>query len=99
MTHFQHCPGFSIQDFTQEDIRDYCLGSIKEERISSMSFEELILDLVARSRGVFLWVKLVVKDLANASRTNMDRPDLEKLFKSLPTELDAMSYAALRRSS
>lgn len=87
-TEFQHSPGFSIQDFTQADIRDYCLGSIMEERLSAIALEDLIPDLVTRARGVFLWVKLVVKDLAGGIRMKMSKADLERLLESVPTELD-----------
>lgn len=95
--HFQECPGFSIQDFTEEDIRDYCLGSILEERLPPMTLEDLIPDLVTRSRGVFLWVKLVVKNLATSARKKETKLDLENLLKSLPTELDSYYAEIIER--
>ncbi|KAI1868417.1 uncharacterized protein JN550_006333 [Neoarthrinium moseri] len=89
MVTFRRCLGFSIQDFTQADIGDYCLGTIKEERLSAASLEELIPEIVMRSRGVFLWVRLVVKDLADATRTTqMSKSDCEALLNSYPTELE-----------
>ncbi|KAI1394354.1 uncharacterized protein F4822DRAFT_45648 [Hypoxylon trugodes] len=88
---FQNCPNLQIHDFTTKDIEDYCLGSIRAERLPySVSLEDLIPDIVARSRGVFLWVRLVVKDLARATRLkSMDKTELEILLQSSPTELDA----------
>ncbi|KAI1475154.1 hypothetical protein F4774DRAFT_303114 [Daldinia eschscholtzii] len=95
---FQDIAGFQIQDFTQEDIRDYCLGSIREESLSSVILEDLVPDIVARSRGVFLWVKFVVKDLAQATRsTALDKGDLERLLESFPVELNAYYAEIIER--
>ncbi|KAI1140104.1 hypothetical protein F5Y05DRAFT_306974 [Hypoxylon sp. FL0543] len=95
---FRCCHGFRIHDFTQEDIRDYCLGSIKEERLPSVALENLIPDIVTRSRGVFLWVKLVVKDLAQVTRTStLSEVDLKKQLESLPLELDSYYAEIIRR--
>ncbi|KAK9413454.1 putative NACHT domain-containing protein [Seiridium unicorne] len=85
---FGDCPGFSLQDFTRDDIRDYCLGSIRNERLSTAVLEDLVPELVERSKGVFLWVKLVVKDLAQAFSINTGKQELESLMRALPTELD-----------
>ncbi|KAI1466204.1 uncharacterized protein F4812DRAFT_452075 [Daldinia caldariorum] len=98
MNAFKDCAGFQIQDFTQEDIRDYCLGSIREESLSSVILEDLVPDIVARSRGVFLWVKFVVKDLAHATRSStLDKDDLEKLLESFPVELNAYYAEIIER--
>ncbi|KAF7529190.1 hypothetical protein G7054_g9937 [Neopestalotiopsis clavispora] len=85
---FGKVPGFSISDFTKDDIRDYCLGSIRSEHLSPGALEDLVPELVERSKGVFLWVKLVVKDLARASRIDASRQELETLLRTLPTELN-----------
>ncbi|OTA93958.1 hypothetical protein M434DRAFT_395188 [Hypoxylon sp. CO27-5] len=95
---FRRCYGFRIQDFTQADIRDYCLGSIKNERLPSVALENLIPDIVTRSRGVFLWVKLVVKDLAQAMRTTtLSKVELKKQLESLPIELDSYYSEIINR--
>ncbi|KAI0097786.1 hypothetical protein F4776DRAFT_658498 [Hypoxylon sp. NC0597] len=95
---FRNCYGFRIQDFTQADIRDYCLGSIKNERLPYVALESLIPDIVMRSRGVFLWVKLVVKDLAQAMRTpTLSKVELKKQLESLPTELDSYYSEIINR--
>ncbi|KAF3019707.1 hypothetical protein E8E14_007710 [Neopestalotiopsis sp. 37M] len=85
---FGNCPGFSIQDYTKDDIRDFCLGSIENEHLSNTILESLVPYLVERSKGVFLWVKLVVKELAQDFRTNPDRQELEERLRALPTELN-----------
>ncbi|ETS74270.1 hypothetical protein PFICI_14136 [Pestalotiopsis fici W106-1] len=91
---FKDCPGFSIQDYTRDDIRDYCLGSIRNEDLTATVLEDLVPVLVERSKGVFLWVKLVVKNLAQAFRAETNGQDLEKRLKALPSELDEY-YAEL----
>ncbi|XXH04169.1 hypothetical protein Hte_010582 [Hypoxylon texense] len=98
LKYFRHCAGFRIQDFTQDDIRDYCLGSLMEERISSIALETFVPHLVARSRGVFLWVKLVIKDLAKAAGvSSMSKTELERLLESYPTELDSYYVEIIER--
>ncbi|KAI1177768.1 hypothetical protein F4777DRAFT_540280 [Nemania sp. FL0916] len=90
LTSFQHCAGFSIQDFTRDDIRNYCLGSIEDEKLPSKIIETLVPSIVKRSEGVFLWVQLVVKSLANATRASpndMSQSQCAKLLNSYPTEL------------
>ncbi|KAI1643999.1 uncharacterized protein F4817DRAFT_231917 [Daldinia loculata] len=95
---FQDCAGFQIHDFTQEDIRDYCLGSIREESLSSVLLEDLVPDIVTRSRGVFLWVKFVVKDLAQATRfSTLNKEELERLLASYPDELNAYYAEIIER--
>lgn len=95
---FQPHPGISIQDFTVEDIRDYCLGSIREEHLLEMALEDLIPDIVMRSRGVFLWVKLVIRDLLDATRTKqMSKTECKTLLESYPTELDSYYTEIIER--
>ncbi|CAG9983804.1 unnamed protein product [Clonostachys byssicola] len=88
VANFQKYPTLRPEDFTREDIMSYCLNSLKNEEISSSDYESLITELVGRSRGVFLWVKLVVKDLAIAIQNNQSREELGKYLRSLPIELD-----------
>ncbi|KAI0885796.1 uncharacterized protein GGS22DRAFT_188084 [Annulohypoxylon maeteangense] len=94
---FRNCAGFQIHDFTKDDITDYCLGSIKEEKISSVALESLIPDIVTRSRGVFLWVKLLINDLAHTNKTNINNIEMRKLLESYPTELDSFYVETIQR--
>ncbi|VUC22983.1 unnamed protein product [Clonostachys rosea] len=88
VTNFQEYPSIRPEDFTRDDIMSYCLSSLKNEQISYSAYENLITELVDRSRGVFLWVKLVVKDLAIATQNSHSGEELERYLQSLPTELD-----------
>ncbi|CAI6088227.1 unnamed protein product [Clonostachys chloroleuca] len=88
VTSFHKYPNLRPEDFTREDVMRYCLNSLRNEQISFLDYESLITELVDRSRGVFLWVKLVVKDLAVAIQNNQSREELGKYLRSLPIELD-----------
>ncbi|KAI1442947.1 hypothetical protein F5Y02DRAFT_395013 [Annulohypoxylon stygium] len=95
---FRGCAGFQIHDFTRNDIRDYCLGSIKEENLSSTILESWIPDIVTRSRGVFLWVKLLIKDLAaHAKETTINNAEMKHLLESYPAELDSLYTGIIQR--
>lgn len=66
-THFRDefagYPGFRIHEHTQDDIRNYCFTTIPGEIKAVCNFPHLVEDIVARSMGVFPWVRLVVSDL------------------------------------
>ncbi|VUC33940.1 unnamed protein product [Clonostachys rosea] len=86
---FRHYPNISLQDFTKEDLRNFCLGSIEMKNINEMSYMGLVSDIVIRSRGVFLWVKLVVKDLhQHIQKQGSSMEGLQSYLDSLPSELD-----------
>ncbi|KAI1370456.1 hypothetical protein F4677DRAFT_465143, partial [Hypoxylon crocopeplum] len=96
---FQDCGGFRIHDFTKEDVMNYCLGSISQEiPLDAIEFQNLILNIVTRSRGVFIWVKLVVQDLGRAMRTTtMSKEQMERLLESYPTELGSFYAEIINR--
>ncbi|KAH8900918.1 hypothetical protein GQ53DRAFT_608318, partial [Thozetella sp. PMI_491] len=85
----QH-PGFRIQDHTQNDIRDYCLGALSDLSEDIPCILELVPNIVHRAAGVFLWVRLVLAQLSDAASTTQDPslPDLQNIIDSLPTELN-----------
>lgn len=99
LTSFKTCAaGFQLQDFTEDDIRDYCLGSIQSHVTDDVDkLKEIIPDIVQRARGVFLWVKLVVKDLAAGLESNLQLEDLQQLLSSLPTELNEYYRGIIQR--
>ncbi|KAJ1323474.1 adenosylhomocysteine nucleosidase [Microdochium nivale] len=90
---FFKCPGFQIHEHTQNDIRAFAAGAL---HIDSFGQRQLILlteDVVSRARGVFLWVKLVLRDLnSRADAASMSGEDLMTSLKgcldSLPDELE-----------
>jgi len=96
---FGDCPGFKIQDHTEGDIRDFCLKSLSEITPDVPSIEELVPDIIARAVGVFLWVKLVFKQLANtvAKKEAVNLSDIQETVEALPTELGEFYDFILQR--
>ncbi|KAI9152195.1 Vegetative incompatibility protein [Paramyrothecium foliicola] len=89
---FSDCPKFSLQDFTSDDIRNYCVGMIGRADAPTHYLRALVPDIVQRAAGVFLWVSLVVKDLSNAlvdaDRNTGTIEVLRDILYTLPLELD-----------
>ncbi|KAI1859970.1 uncharacterized protein JN550_011781 [Neoarthrinium moseri] len=99
-TRFTDYVSLTIQDFTKGDIRRYCLGAM-DAKLSidiSIRMEDLISHVVNRSKGVFLWVKLVASDLASAANSGCSEEDLERLLQSLPDELSDYYAEIVRRT-
>ena len=96
---FSKCPGFRLQDHTQDDIRDYCLSSLSRVASSVPYIEKLVPDIIAKAAGVFLWVKLVLGQLASehSRRTALALTDMRSIIGSLPTELDEFYNVILQR--
>ncbi|KAI1477553.1 hypothetical protein F4774DRAFT_388654 [Daldinia eschscholtzii] len=99
-TRFKDYPALTMQDFTKEDIRRYCLGVMDAELSSNISvpMEILVPQVVDRSKGVFLWVKLVAADLAKAANSGLGKEELEDLLQSLPAELDEYYAEIVQRT-
>lgn len=96
VTNFGSCPGFRLQDFTQDDIRSYCLGSLQSVVRLAPMVEEVVLKMTERARGVFLWIKLVVQDLEAAERKG-ELDEMMKLLDAIPIELDEYYLEIIRR--
>ncbi|KAI0188869.1 hypothetical protein EV127DRAFT_433207 [Xylaria flabelliformis] len=95
-TAFQNTLGFSIQSFTKTDIQDYCLGSMRDE--SAIILQGLVPNIVSRANGVFLWVKLVIKDLVDATKkAQLSKKNLQEHLKAFPTELDEYYAEIIKR--
>ncbi|KAI1440544.1 hypothetical protein F5Y02DRAFT_402664 [Annulohypoxylon stygium] len=100
ITRFKNYASITIQDFTKDDIRRYCLGVMDETLSSDVSIpiEVLVPQVVDRSKGVFLWVKLVAGDLARSANRGSSEADLERLLQSLPAELDDYYVEIVQRT-
>lgn len=89
--HFAKYPGFRLQDHTKADIEQYATGSLT--RLGVINFSEavkIISSIIARANGVFLWVRLAMKELFDTV-TESPRAELadrlgQKLLE-LPTDL------------
>ncbi|KAI1078377.1 hypothetical protein F5B20DRAFT_571625 [Whalleya microplaca] len=86
----QFSNGFSIQlhDYTRDDIQKYCLGTIySEEEDISTSLAVLAPEIMHRADGVFLWVKLVMRDLIDRAREGKRPEELASTLDSIPSDL------------
>jgi hypothetical protein len=83
-----------LQELTYDDIKLYVKNKLEEDRRFAQlqseddRYQELILDIVKKADGVFLWVFLVVRSLLHGL-TNADRiRDLQRRLKELPSDLE-----------
>ncbi|CAG9974761.1 unnamed protein product [Clonostachys byssicola] len=99
---FESCPGFKIHEHTEDDIRKYAVESVPPGAEVLFGLTEKI---VQRSQGVFLWVKLVMRQLssvvAEPFQENADGQGLsfrlEMKLKELPDQLDDFYYTIVER--
>jgi hypothetical protein len=91
---FKNCSTLRLQDLTASDIKHF----ISERFNSDNAFQALssrepefavavILEIVEKAEGLFLWVRLVVKSLLDGIRNCDTVSDLQKRLQCLPREL------------
>lgn len=92
--HFTKYPGFRLQDHTKADIEQYAKGSLARSEIMNSSQREEIMriipSIIARADGVFLWVRLAMKELFDTAGGSPEAElsdCLEKELKKLPDDL------------
>lgn len=101
---FSACPSFEIHEHTENDIRSYCITSIHENVQTRHYLLPLVNEIVARSSGVFLWVKLVLRDLFKVLNDQSQgaleiKECLHKTLDSLPNQLDDYYATIIERVS
>lgn len=92
---FHQHPGFRIHEHTLYDVRMFCAQNINHNLPGSEEIIRLIGKIVEESRGVFLWVKLVLHDLTDLAARCIEvgmrgrslRNKLEEGFNSIPKDL------------
>jgi hypothetical protein len=83
-----------LEDLTRRDIRKYVEDKLEEHnkfkdvQARNPSCSELVEDIVEKSRGVFLWVYLVVKFLVKGLIDGDDVSDMKKRLEYLPSDLE-----------
>ncbi len=65
-----------------------CELSRQKAENEGCGFSDLISNLIDQAEGVFLWLKLVVKELLNATREGATLAELWKVLASFPKELE-----------
>ncbi|KAE8447877.1 hypothetical protein EG329_010106 [Mollisiaceae sp. DMI_Dod_QoI] len=94
---FGTSPSLRLQDLTYEDIRLFVEGSLTNHpkwtkliRENPKGAENLVVEIVSKANGVFLWVKLIVVSLLNGMTNHDDISDLQNRLRALPTELERL---------
>jgi hypothetical protein len=93
----EKCPALRLQDLTKADIVLYVQGTLKtdEEMLQLLETEkllatQLIMDIVHKADGVFLWVTLVVKSLLNGLMNGDGITNLRQRLECLPPDLESL---------
>ncbi|VUC32091.1 unnamed protein product [Clonostachys rosea] len=99
---FAACPGFQVHEHTEEDIFEFCIAKIPPNPTATSLLEPLVTEICTRARGVFLWVTLVMRDLASVTREqgyNLEKlkEKVQKTLDSLPDELDQYYVTIIER--
>ena len=92
---FESCPRLKLEDLTYDDICTYIhnqLGGNQRFRrlmqYEKLATELLVNDLIVKAAGVFLWVRLVVKQLLNGLRDGDNIRALLQRVEEVPADLD-----------
>ena len=78
----------SLQDLTREDIAVFTRSKLLHRNDGSQNFKNLILEIVKRAQGVFLWVFLVVRSIQEGLDNGDTISILDRRLRMLPTELE-----------
>ena len=102
--HFGSCPQFAIHEHTREDIRLYTADMLSQAHMGpggrtgrSRKAETLAEQVTNRARGVFIWVRLVVAELAKGIRDGTPLVELEDQLSKMPQELKDLYINTLKR--
>jgi hypothetical protein len=86
-----------LQDLTRDDINYFVADKLyKNSRFKILATEEtspaskLVLEIVEKADGVFLWVSIVVKSLLEGLQYRDSISDLQKRLRLLPSVLEAL---------
>lgn len=94
---FKERPRLTVEKFTKPDIKQYIKLELESlERFQHLRSKDIkradriIDDLLDQSRGIFLWVHLVMKRLVDELRYQGTLLDVEAKIKSFPDGLEAL---------
>ena len=97
-------PMLKLQDLTEPDIRKYVSDNLEGTPLKaswvpypSSWIEEAVHTIVQKAEGVFLWVRLAVRDQFEGIRNGDDTEQLRERLQILPTEVEEVYAHMLRR--
>jgi hypothetical protein len=101
---FRSFPSLRLQDLTFNDIKQYVDDELRANSLmKELQLHEpekapkLVLEIVEKADGVFLWVKLVVLSLIRGLRNSDQISDLQKRLRLLPPSLEELFSHVLGR--
>jgi hypothetical protein len=99
---FASAPSLRLQDLTHDDINNYVTSNFHDnshfQRLAEEEPEgapELVEIIVSRADGVFLWVKLLVRDLLKGLSNRDGLVDLQRRLDLLPVDLEELLKSML----
>ncbi|KAL9640120.1 MAG: hypothetical protein Q9204_000837 [Flavoplaca sp. TL-2023a] len=100
-TEFQGFPQCRVQDLNQKDIEKMvheklkpCLEEKKPNEIEAIKY--LIIDLILKAEGVFLWLSIMIKDLIKGSKCGDSVDELHQRLKITPNTMNGLYRRILR---
>lgn len=97
---FKSCPKIRLEDLTVDDINSYVREKIGgdalfhkqqkrwEQQHGGNLLDEISEEIIGKARGVFLWVRLAVRDLLKVLRDGGRAKQLFRELKNIPSDLD-----------
>jgi hypothetical protein len=104
---FKDCHGFKIHEHTQHDIKEYCYSFVAGRPDDSILLE-MAGEICRRAQGVFLWVKLVWRELdlviaehgrASPREGRTLRNELRQTLDRIPDQLNRFYATIIERIS
>jgi len=92
---FVQCPQLCLEDLTRIDIQIYVRYRLRTsrrwlflEKMDHQKADGLILDIIDRAEGVFLWVSLVVREFLRHLRDGDSLDELQRMLHQIPADLN-----------
>lgn len=84
---FRSFPRLQVHEHTAESIAQYCEGRLTDEAPDLTDYSDFVSLITGKSRGVFLWVRLIVDMLVNGKADGNSNEELLKTLDNLPPRL------------
>lgn len=92
---FREFPQLRLEDLTHQDIRKYVETQLRSHarfqgllRYDRTNAESLVSQIIHKAAGVFLWVRLVVRELLKGLRDGDGLHELRKRLEGIPSDLN-----------
>lgn len=93
---FSSLPRLEVHHYTSGPIEQYCEGRLAKQAPSLGDRSSFVSSITTKSRGVFLWVRLVVDMLVDGTADGDLAPELWKTLENLPGRLGGRNGLYMR---